>query len=184
METTKQTSNTSLFTAIILVGIILIIGLIIYNYYKANQGTQLDHFDCGCGNANIPPVVIQQTPQSIQQTPQSIQQVQPQPIQNEPMKNTEKSQIVLYYATWCGHCKKFAPEWEKVKNDVTNSDLNNVIMCVEYDCDLSRQICSNSKIQGFPSLILYKKDGTKVNYPDTQPRTHDLVMKFINQNMN
>jgi len=176
METTKQTSDTSLFTAIILIGVILIIGLIIYNYYKANQGTQLDHFDCGCGNAKIPPVVIQRTPQS-------IQQVQPQPTQNEPMKNTGKSQIVLYYATWCGHCKKFAPEWEKVKNDVTNSNLNNTITCVEYDCDKSQQICSNSGVRGFPSLILYKNDGTKVNYPDTQPRTHDLVMKFINQNV-
>ena len=34
----------------------------------------------------------------------------------EKFKNNKE--VRLYYAPWCGHCKKLKPEWVEVKNDM------------------------------------------------------------------
>ena len=180
MESLKLTNNTNILNVIVLTSVILIIGLIIYNYYKAYQ---LAHFDCGCGNTNIPPVqqVVQKCGPIKSNNTLTDKYLNNTIKQNSVVKH-DKPQIALYYAMWCGHSLNFLSEWEKVKKEVANSELKNAIVCEEYDCDKNREICTDNKINGYPSLIFHKTDGTKIDFPN-QPRTFELVMAFIKENL-
>ena len=53
----------------------------------------------------------------------------------------------------------------------------------EYDCDTSKDVCNSNGITGYPSLILFKNDGSKVNYPSTQPRVYELIVNFVKTNL-
>ena len=89
----------------------------------------------------------------------------------------KKPKLVLYYTNWCGYSKAFLPIWQKIKNtqDIT-------LEYEEYECDKNKAICDAQNIAGFPSLVLFKQDGSKISYPDTLPRTQELILDFIKKN--
>ena len=39
--------------------------------------------------------------------------------------------LVLFHADWCGHCKKFMPEWDKISKEINSSDNGVKLMKVE-----------------------------------------------------
>ena len=61
--------------------------------------------------------------------------------------------IKLYWVSWCGHCNKFKPTWDKMKKnnklDVTFEDIN---------CEEQKEIAQQEGIQGFPTIRLYDSD--------------------------
>ena len=78
--------------------------------------------------------------------------------------------LVLVYADWCGHCHNFKEKmWNKV-NTIPNKSVNTA--SVHYDM-LDKTSLANSKIEGYPSLLLVgtdkkpadfvEEDGTKTN---------------------
>jgi len=86
--------------------------------------------------------------------------------------------LVLYHTQWCGFSKRFMPDWQSIKNTTDN------VIFEEYDCDKDKEQCSAQNIVGYPSLILFKPDGTKVVCPDNLPRNQDNVKQFIQTNSN
>ena len=78
--------------------------------------------------------------------------------------------LVLVYADWCGHCHNFKEKmWDEV-NTIPNKSVNTA--SVHYDM-LDKTSLANSKIEGYPSLLLVgtdkkpadfvEEDGTKTN---------------------
>lgn len=78
--------------------------------------------------------------------------------------------LVLVYADWCGHCHNFKEKmWNEV-NTIPNKSVNTA--SVHYDM-LDKTSLANSKIEGYPSLLLVgtdkkpadfvEEDGTKTN---------------------
>lgn len=49
----------------------------------------------------------------------------------------ESAKLVKYYTTWCGFCKKFAPDYDKVKEHYQGTNLE----ATEIDCDENREYC-------------------------------------------
>lgn len=84
-----------------------------------------------------------------------------------------KPEIYLFKATWCGHCKQFAPIWDALQND---TDLKSKYVFKTIDSDADKQTIKDWKIEGFPTII--KKDGNNaIEY--VGDRTADAVKSFL-----
>lgn len=66
-----------------------------------------------------------------------------------------KTSLVKFYADWCSHCKRMAPAYEELADLYSKSDE---IQIVEINGDTYNKITSRYGIQGFPTLMLFKKD--------------------------
>ena len=57
---------------------------------------------------------------------------------------------IKFYAPWCGHCKKLAPDWNKLTDAFSGSKTAGV-----YDVDCTadgKPLCEANGVQGFPTL--------------------------------
>ncbi|WCJ37479.1 Protein disulfide-isomerase like 2-2 [Euphorbia peplus] len=61
--------------------------------------------------------------------------------------------IVEFFAPWCGHCKKLAPEWKKASNN-----LKGKVKLGHVDCDSEKSLMSRFNVQGFPTILVFGAD--------------------------
>ncbi|KAL0444801.1 UNVERIFIED_CONTAM: protein disulfide isomerase-like 2-3 [Sesamum latifolium] len=61
--------------------------------------------------------------------------------------------IVEFFAPWCGHCKKLAPEWKKAANN-----LKGQVKLGHVDCDAEKSLMSRFNVQGFPTILVFGAD--------------------------
>jgi len=84
-----------------------------------------------------------------------------------------KTVLVEFYAPWCGHCKQLAPTYEKLAAHFAKEDASVVIAKI----DSTINELEHTKINSFPTIKLYKKDNSVVDY--NGERTLDGLMKFV-----
>jgi protein disulfide-isomerase-like protein len=70
---------------------------------------------------------------------------------DETIKNHEFV-LVEFFAPWCGHCKKLAPEYEKAA-----TALKDIAVLASVDCTVQENLASRFGIQGFPTLKFFKR---------------------------
>jgi len=92
---------------------------------------------------------------------------------DEVAKNTEKDVLVEFYAPWCGHCKQLAPTWDKLGENYKDSET-----VVIAKMDSTANELEDVKVQGFPTIKLFKKGDNKVIDYNGE-RTLDGLVKFI-----
>ena len=86
----------------------------------------------------------------------SVEEFDEKVIDPQTLKTRDgKSWFIKFYAPWCGHCRKFAPDWKKFYN-THKEELN--IARVDCTGESTRAICERFQIHGFPSLIFFKDD--------------------------
>ncbi|KAG8229702.1 hypothetical protein J437_LFUL009827 [Ladona fulva] len=59
--------------------------------------------------------------------------------------------LVDFYAPWCGHCHRFAPEFEMVAQKLAGR-----VKAGKVDCEAYKQLCQRAGIRGYPTLRLYR----------------------------
>ncbi|EEF33437.1 protein disulfide isomerase, putative [Ricinus communis] len=80
--------------------------------------------------------------------------------------------IVEFFAPWCGHCKKLAPEWKKASNN-----LNGKVKMGHVDCDSEKSLMSRFNVQGFPTILVFGADkDTPIPYEGA--RTASAIESF------
>lgn len=65
--------------------------------------------------------------------------------------------VVEFFATWCGHCQRFAPTWEALVKE-----YHGKVKMAQVDVDKNEDLINEYRISGTPTLI-YFKDGEKVD---------------------
>ena len=104
--------------------------------------------------------------------------------------------LVMFYAPWCGHCKKFKPELEKAAAVLRKENL----IVAKVDATAEKKLAEKYQVRGYPTVKFFKK-GQATDYtagrkeqdvinwvrkksgPPTKPlKTADDVEKFKSDN--
>ncbi|WCJ44369.1 Protein disulfide-isomerase [Euphorbia peplus] len=86
--------------------------------------------------------------------------------------------VVEFYAPWCGHCKKLAPEYEKAAS-VLNSHGSPVVLAkVDANEEVNKDIASQYDIKGFPTIKILRNGGKSIQ-EYKGPREADGIVEYL-----
>ncbi|KAJ8773354.1 hypothetical protein K2173_028531 [Erythroxylum novogranatense] len=88
--------------------------------------------------------------------------------------------VVEFYAPWCGHCKKLAPEYEKAASVLSSHDPPLALAKIDASDESNKDIASQYEISGFPTLKIFRKGGKSVQ-EYKGPREADDIVEYLKQ---
>jgi len=163
--------------------IILIIGILILILYfsnfsgkndivpKSNQESALTKNKLNTSTENFGSCRMSQ--QSVNE-PIKLTQI------TQPVDATGKASLKVHVALWCGWSKKLIEQLnsDEFKNKFKN--IENICILEIIDCEANKEVCDQSNVKGFPTIILQTKSGKNILY--TGNRTTDNIINFIKAN--
>lgn len=85
--------------------------------------------------------------------------------------------LAKFFTTWCGHCKSLAPEYKLAATDLKEKDIT----LVEIDCERNQPLCAEHKVQGYPTLYVFKSLDSKSQYMGG--RTADAIVQYMQKEL-
>lgn len=95
------------------------------------------------------------------------------------VNNVENDVFLELYATWCGHCKKLAPIWEKLGEKY--ADIKGITIAQMEATENDLPPSASYQVSGFPTLKLIKaKTNEVVDY--NGDRSLEDMIEFLEKN--
>lgn len=92
-----------------------------------------------------------------------------------PSKLNKDKQLVLFYANWCGHCKKMKPDWDSASQEVGNEKM--IKVDVGEGTSEQKKMMEKYDVQGFPTILVFE-NGEYVS--KHEERTKKSFLDFFN----
>uniref|UniRef100_A0A7N6AC88 Protein disulfide-isomerase n=1 Tax=Anabas testudineus TaxID=64144 RepID=A0A7N6AC88_ANATE len=83
-----------------------------------------------------------------------------------------ETMLVKFYAPWCGHCKKLAPEFEKAA-----TRLKGTVQLAKVDCTAHSETCARFGVSGYPTLKIFRYGRDSAPYEG--PRTAEGIYHYM-----
>lgn len=100
-------------------------------------------------------------------------------VQKTDGADVKEADLMLFYVTWCPHCKQAKPVWDSMSEKYNGKVINGTrVNFKSYDCDKEEQMADKYGIEGFPTIKLVKGDNDVVEF-DAKP-TEETLTQFLN----
>ena len=83
--------------------------------------------------------------------------------------------ILKFFAPWCGHCKKLAPEYEAAA-----TQLKGIAVLAELDATESKKTAEKYEIRGYPTIKVFRGGALQGDYE--AGRTTSDIVKYVKGN--
>lgn len=109
-----------------------------------------------------------------------VKELTPSDFTDEPwvMKKSHGTAAVLFYASWCGHCKRFKETWEslhRINGCVRLCSFN----CAKYDQYYSSRLALSEAVRGFPTIMFYSGVTPVQTYQGPRDPPDELVKTML-----
>ena len=86
--------------------------------------------------------------------------------------------LVAFLAPWCGHCASLLPELQVAAQQLHDEQINVQIATYDVTGEGNKALSKEQQIDGYPTLVLYKKGGERVGTFDGA-RTHRDIYEYL-----
>lgn len=96
----------------------------------------------------------------------------------EEVLQSSKPVLVLFYATWCGHCTDLHPVWNEAAKQANTEEKRMLKVNVGDNTPKQKKMMKQYHIKGFPTIIIFK-DGTPTEYKGNRKNV-DALLNTLN----
>ncbi|GAB2277277.1 disulfide-isomerase [Dionaea muscipula] len=86
--------------------------------------------------------------------------------------------VVEFYAPWCGHCQKLAPEYEMAASILSKHEPPIMLAKVDASEETNRELAMEHNINGLPTIKIMRNRG-KIAQEYKGPREADGIVDYI-----
>jgi protein disulfide-isomerase A1 len=81
------------------------------------------------------------------------------------------TKLVLFYADWCGHCKKIKPVWEETSSEVNESEVKMIMVNCGEGTPSDQKIMKKYSIDGYPTIIKFVNGKAQLYQGERDPES-------------